>query len=96
MNLDVLDLELWLTSAKSYYLTLVAAWQNLLSSDTSCFCCKIYDRDYFAGESLKKAGSFMSAAVLAGVLKSNPAAGDGVTLNLINAPALAKQLGVEV
>ncbi|KAK3101966.1 hypothetical protein FSP39_007694 [Pinctada imbricata] len=47
------------------------------------------------GQSLKKA-SYISAAVLAGLLKNSPAGGDSATLNLVSAPALAKQLGVEV
>lgn len=49
------------------------------------------------GSELEKAGSYLSAAVLAGYLRSSQAAGDGVAaLNLVNAPALAKQAGLQV
>lgn len=49
------------------------------------------------GEGLKSAGSFLSAAVLSGLLGcSGQAGGEGQTLNLVSAPALAKQLGIKV
>lgn len=48
------------------------------------------------GEGLKNAGSFLSAAVLSGLLGcSGQAGGEGQTLNLVSAPALAKQLGIK-
>lgn len=50
-----------------------------------------------AGEELAKAGSYLSAAVSAGYLRSSKAGGDGgAALNLVNAPVLAKQVGLEV
>nr|KAG5693817.1 hypothetical protein BaRGS_004425 [Batillaria attramentaria] len=49
------------------------------------------------GAELEKAGSYLSAAVLAGYLRSSKAGGDaGVSLNLVNAPVLAKQAGLQV
>jgi len=46
---------------------------------------------------LKNAGGYLSAAVCAGLLSSSSqAAGDGSTLNLVSAPALAKKLGITV
>ncbi|XP_062596009.1 D-3-phosphoglycerate dehydrogenase-like [Saccostrea cucullata] len=49
------------------------------------------------GSSLKQSGSYLGAAVLAGYLttKQQPG-GDGVTLNLINAPAMAKEQNLQV
>lgn len=46
------------------------------------------------GSGLEKAGSYLSAAVLSGLLSNT--AGQGSTLNLVSAPALGKQLGVKV
>ena len=46
---------------------------------------------------MKNAGGYLSAAVCAGLLSSSSqAAGDGSTLNLVSAPALAKKLGITV
>lgn len=51
----------------------------------------------FLGASLKQAGSYLSAAVLAGYLATKQqAGGDGITLNLINAPAMAKEQNLQV
>ncbi|KAL4222732.1 hypothetical protein ACF0H5_018773 [Mactra antiquata] len=49
----------------------------------------------YAGTDLKDAGSYLSASVLSGLLATQ-AGGEGSTLNLVSAPALAKQLGVNV
>ena len=50
-----------------------------------------------SGEALEKAGSYLSAALLAGYLRSSRAAEEpGVSLNLINAPVLAKEAGLQV
>ena len=46
----------------------------------------------FSGDKLQKAGSYLGAAVLVGALRSDSSNG----LNLVSAPALAKQLGVKV
>ena len=50
------------------------------------------------GPSLKNASSYLSAAVLSGLLRSSSmeGGGDGVSLNLVSAPALAKDLGIKV
>lgn len=50
------------------------------------------------GTSLKQAGSYLSAAVLSGFLRNSPAlgGGDSPQLNLVNSPALAQQLGLNV
>lgn len=49
------------------------------------------------GASLKQAGSYLGAAVLAGYLATKQqAGGDGITLNLINAPAMAKEQNLQV
>lgn len=51
----------------------------------------------FLGASLKQAGSYLGAAVLAGYLATKQqAGGDGITLNLINAPAMAKEQNLQV
>ena len=46
----------------------------------------------FAGASLKEAGSYMKVAALVGLLKVQSQNG----LNLVSAPACAKQVGLEV
>lgn len=53
---------------------------------------------FFPGPSLKQAGSYLSAAILSGLLQNSPAlgGGDSATLNLVNSPALAKQMGLDV
>ncbi|KAJ8313521.1 hypothetical protein KUTeg_008082 [Tegillarca granosa] len=50
------------------------------------------------GSSLKKAGSYISAAILSGLLRnsSQKAGGDAPPLNLVSAPALAKANGINV
>ncbi|CAC5381475.1 serA [Mytilus coruscus] len=50
------------------------------------------------GPSLKQAGSYLSAGILSGLLQNSPAlgGGDSPTLNLVNSPALAKQMGLDV
>lgn len=49
------------------------------------------------GSSLKNAGKYLSAAVLSGLLKNSTALGaDAPPLNLVNSPALAQQLGLNV
>lgn len=48
-----------------------------------------------SGEGLEKAGSYLSAALLAGYLRSSKA-GAGAALNLVNAPVLAKDTGLQV
>ncbi|KAL5006523.1 hypothetical protein ScPMuIL_015329 [Solemya velum] len=49
------------------------------------------------GPELAKAGSYLSAAFLSGLLQnSSTGSGDQVVLNLVNAPALAKQMGITV
>lgn len=51
----------------------------------------------FLGASLKQAGSYLSAAVLAGYLATKQqAGGDGIILNLVNAPAMAKEENLQV
>lgn len=50
----------------------------------------------FAGTSLDKAGSYLSAAMLAGYLRSTRSGDTDAPLNLINAPVLAKQAGLTV
>ena len=53
---------------------------------------------YVVGPTLKPAGSYLSAAVLSGLLKNSPVSGGGDTpaLNLVNSPALAKEIGLNV
>ncbi|PVD29920.1 hypothetical protein C0Q70_09179 [Pomacea canaliculata] len=48
------------------------------------------------GTSLDKAGSYLSAAMLAGYLRSTRSGDADAPLNLINAPVLAKQAGLTV
>lgn len=49
------------------------------------------------GASLKQAGTYLSAAVLAGYLATKQqAGGDGIILNLVNAPAMAKEQNLQV
>lgn len=49
------------------------------------------------GASLKQAGSYLSAAVQAGYLATKQqAGGDGIILNLVNAPAMAKAQNLQV
>lgn len=50
------------------------------------------------GPTLKPAGSYLSAAVLSGLLRNSPVSGGGDTpaLNLVNSPALAKEIGLNV
>lgn len=51
----------------------------------------------FIGASLKQAGTYLSAAVLAGYLATKQqAGGDGIILNLVNAPAMAKEQNLQV
>ncbi|KAH3714868.1 hypothetical protein DPMN_057570 [Dreissena polymorpha] len=49
------------------------------------------------GQVLKNAGQYLSAAVLAGLLGNSTHCGcEGLNLNLVSAPALAKKLGIQV
>jgi len=49
------------------------------------------------GDSQKCAGGYLSASVLSGLLGNRSKGGDeGARLNLVSAPALAKQLGIKV
>lgn len=53
--------------------------------------------EFFLGASLKQASSYLSAAVLAGYLATKQqAGGDGIILNLVNAPAMAKEQNLQV
>ena len=50
------------------------------------------DASGFAGETLSKAGSYLGASLLVGLLKSSTSNG----LNLVSAPAAAKAAGIKV
>jgi hypothetical protein len=51
----------------------------------------------FIGSSLKQAKSYLGAAVLAGYLATRQQpSGNGITLNLVNAPVMAKEQNLQV